>query len=199
MTASLRARSGAAFPFLALFFALLFALLAGCGGDPGTGPVEVTWDRDPCTRCGMVLSDRGHAAQVRILGAEGRGAVEVFDDLGCAVVWLDSEGLADEAVELWVADHRAGGWLDAFSAHYVLGNPTPMQYGVSARASAGPDTIDFEAAREHILRVERETNIHGGNLDDARGENSADDRGSGHAHHHHGAMGAKDTGEDAAG
>ncbi len=195
MTACLRARSGAAFPFLAL----LFALLAGCGGDPGTGPVEVTWDRDPCTRCGMVLSDRGHAAQVRLLGAGGRGAVELFDDLGCAVVWLDDEGLADDAVELWVADHRGGGWLDAFSAHYVLGNPTPMQYGVSAQASAGAGTIDFEAARDHIRRVERETNIHGGNLDSARGENRAGGEDSAPAHHQHGAMGVNRAGEDDAG
>lgn len=195
MTNSFRARSSAAFPFLAL----LVVLLAGCGGDPGTGPVEVTWDRDPCTRCGMVLSDRGHAAQVRILGAEGRDAVKLFDDLGCAVVWLDDKGLADEAVELWVADHRAGGWLDAFNAHYVLGNPTPMQYGVSAQASAGVDTIGFEAAREHIRRVERETNIHGGKLDGARGEDSAADQDNAPAHHHHGARGGPGAGEDDAG
>ncbi|MEQ8262538.1 hypothetical protein [Pseudohaliea sp.] len=175
----------------AALMALLF--LAACSGDPGTGPVEVTWDRDPCTRCGMVLSDRGHAAQVRVLGAKGRDAVHRFDDLGCAVVWLEDAGLADDAVELWVADHRADGWLDAFSAHYVLGNPTPMQYGVSAQASAGPDTIDFKAAREHILRVERETNIHGGNLDSARGPEGAG------GHHHHGAMGGTRTGEDDAG
>ncbi|MHA7816496.1 MAG: hypothetical protein ACX93N_08475 [Pseudohaliea sp.] len=181
----------------AALLALLF--LAACSGDPGTGPVEVTWDRDPCTRCGMVLSDRGHAAQVRILGAGGRDAVELFDDLGCAVVWLDKEGLADDAIELWVADHRAGGWLDAFNAHYVLGNPTPMQYGVSAQASAGADTIDFEAAREHIRRVERETNIHGGNLDNARGQDSTDGQNSTPAHHHHGAMGGTSAGEDDAG
>jgi hypothetical protein len=181
----------------AALLALLF--LAACSGDPGTGPVEVTWDRDPCTRCGMVLSDRGHAAQVRILGAAGRDAVELFDDLGCAVVWLDDQELADDAIELWVADHRAGGWLNAFSAHYVLGNPTPMQYGVSAQASAGAGTIDFEAAREHIRRVERETNIHGGNLDNARGQDSRDGQNSTPAHHHHGAMGGTTTGEDDAG
>jgi hypothetical protein len=197
MTACPRVRPGAALPRLFLL-SLLVGLFAACSGDPGTGPVEVTWDRDPCTRCGMVLSDRGHAAQVRILGAGGRGAVELFDDLGCAVVWLDSEGLADDAVELWVADHRGGGWLDAFRAHYVLGNPTPMQYGVSAQGTAGADTIDFEAAREHIRRVERETNIHGGNLDSARGGDSGD-QDSAHAHHHHGAMDGNRTAKDDAG
>jgi hypothetical protein len=192
MTACLRARSGAAL----LLLLLLGAPLAGCGGDPGTGPVEVTWDRDPCARCGMVLSDRAHAAQVRVKGANGSRVVRLFDDLGCAVVWLDSEGLADDAVEVWVADHRGVGWLDAFTAHFVLGNPTPMQYGVSARVAAGPDTIDFTAAREHIRRVERETNVHGGNLDSARGGKSAGGVPSMGGHHHHGAMEAGGAGED---
>ena len=43
----------------------LLLLLAACSGDPGTGPAEVTWDRDACARCNMVLSDRHHSAQVR--------------------------------------------------------------------------------------------------------------------------------------
>jgi hypothetical protein len=195
MTACLRIRLGAAL----LLLASLPGLLAGCGGDPGTGPVEVTWDREPCARCGMVLSDRAHAAQVRLKGATGPKAVRFFDDIGCAVIWLDSEGLADDAVEIWVADHRGVGWLDAFTAHFVLGNPTPMQYGVSARVGPGPETIDFEAAREHIRRVERETNVHGGNLDNARGGQSAGGEPSMDGHQHHGAMEAGGTGEDDAG
>ena len=37
---------------------------AGCSGDPGTGPLEVRWDRFSCDRCRMVLSDPKHSAQV---------------------------------------------------------------------------------------------------------------------------------------
>ena len=65
------------------------ALLVGCSGDPGTGPVEVKWDRDVCVRCNMVLSDREHSAQVRYTPTDGgRSQVRKFDDLGCAVLWL---------------------------------------------------------------------------------------------------------------
>ncbi|MCB1726823.1 MAG: hypothetical protein KDI22_05265, partial [Gammaproteobacteria bacterium] len=79
-------------------------LLAGCSGDPGTGPVEVKWDRDVCTRCNMVLSDREHSAQVRYTPADGkRSQVRKFDDLGCAVLWLDQQPWHDEpGVEIWV-------------------------------------------------------------------------------------------------
>ena len=86
------------------------ALLLGCSGDPGTGPVEVKWDRDICTRCNMVLSDREHSAQVRYTPGDGkRSQVRKFDDLGCAVLWLDQQPWRTESgVEIWVTDHRNG-------------------------------------------------------------------------------------------
>lgn len=142
-------------------------LLTACSGDPGTGPVEVKWDRDTCTRCNMVLSDRQHSAQVRYTPADGaRSQVKKFDDLGCAVLWLDQQPWRAEAgVEVWVTDQHSGQWIDARKAHYSSGKLTPMQYGLGAQAEAGPGTLDFGAAREHIHRVEQTFNIHGGNLD----------------------------------
>lgn len=149
----------------ALLLAALL-LLAACSGDPGTGPVEVRWDRDVCARCNMVLSDRRHAAQVRHTPTDGgRSQLYRFDDIGCAVLWLAQQPWRDQpGVEIWVTDHRDGRWLDARQAHYVTGQLTPMQYGLGAQTQAGPDTLDFGAAREHIARVENEFNIHGGNL-----------------------------------
>ncbi len=146
---------------------ILLLLLAACSGDPGSGPVEVKWDRDTCARCNMVLSDRQHAAQVRYTPAPGsRGQVRKFDDLGCAILWLDQQAWHDEAaVEVWVSDLRNGQWLDARSAHYLTGRLTPMQYGLGAQSEATPDTLDFARAREHVYEVERRFNVHGGNLD----------------------------------
>jgi len=145
---------------------LLPLLLAACGGDPGTGPGELHWDRDVCTRCNMVLSDRRHAVQLRVLPAAGEArGVYPFDDLGCAVLWLDSRDLPEDAVEIWVADSRNGRWIDARSAYYLTGNPTPMQYGLSAVEEKLEGSIDFAAAREEIYRVEREHNVHGGRLE----------------------------------
>ena len=141
-------------------------LLAACSGDPGTGPVEVKWDRDVCTRCNMVLSDRQHAAQVRHTPADGsRGQLKKFDDLGCAVLWLDQQPWhAEPGVEIWVTDHRDGHWLDARSAFYMTGQLTPMQYGLGAQAEPADGSLDFDQARRHIQQVEQQFNIHGGNL-----------------------------------
>ena len=71
-------------------------LVASCTGDPGTGPVEVKWDRDTCERCRMVLSDRFHSAQVRGGPAGEKTKVYKFDDIGCAVIWLEDKTWKDE-------------------------------------------------------------------------------------------------------
>ncbi len=132
-------------------------LLSACSGDPGTGPAEVHWDRDSCDRCRMVLSDHYHAAQVRHTDAEGRSQVWRFDDLGCAVIWLEGQSWRDDpAVEIWVTDRNSGEWIDARKATYVEGDHTPMAYGLGALMRDGK--IDFAAARAHIHEVEARYN-----------------------------------------
>ncbi len=147
--------------------AAVLSVLAACSGDPGSGPVDVKWDRDTCTRCNMVLSDRQHAAQVRHApGGGASGQVRRFDDFGCAVLWLDQQPWRDQAgVEFWVMDHRDGHWLDARTAAYVTGRLTPMQYGLGAQAEAAPGTLDYAQARAQVYEVERRFNVHGGNLE----------------------------------
>ena len=58
---------------------LVLLTLVGCSGEPETGPAKVTWDRDACERCRMVLSDRHHAAQVRVPPGEGRKWGKVWE------------------------------------------------------------------------------------------------------------------------
>ena len=152
-----------------LRYSALLLVLAACSGDPGSGPVEVKWDRDACARCNMVLSDRQHSAQVRYMPADGtRGQLKKFDDIGCAVLWLEQQPWRNEAgVEIWVTDHLDGQWIDARTAHYVMGRLTPMQYGLGAQSDPAPGTIDVAATTEHIDEVERRFNVHGGNLEHA--------------------------------
>lgn len=131
---------------------LVATLLTACGGDPGTGPVEVKWDRDGCERCRMVLSERRYAAQVR--GPDKR--IHLFDDLGCALIWLEEQPFkADPKSEVWVTDAADGHWIDARKAFYRRGHKTPMDYELGASESGGPDTLNFEQARKHIFEVER--------------------------------------------
>ena len=149
----------------------LLLALAGCSGDPGSGPLEVKWDRVPCERCRMVLSDPVHAAQVRIHSADGRSQVYFFDDLGCALVWLrDQPSRDDPATELWVTDWRDGKWIDAQSASYLPGQQTPMGYGLGAQTTAVAGAIDFTQAREAILV--RDADHHHGRSGPAAGEHS---------------------------
>ncbi len=149
----------------------LAGLFVGCSGDTGTGPVEVTWDRDACQRCRMVLSDRVHAAQVRG-GPQGQKAkVHKFDDIGCAVVWLKDQPWADDpATEIWVTDHRSGQWIDARNAHYLTGQMTPMEYGLGAQVEPAAGALSFEQATAHIVGVERRFNVHGAHLHQHAGE-----------------------------
>jgi copper chaperone NosL len=113
----------------------------------------------------MVLSDRHHAAQVRIQVPDGRSAVFFFDDLGCAVVWLEGKPFRDDPrTEVWVTDWRSGSWIDARQAHYVRGQVTPMEYGLGAQSDPAPDALDWAAAKRRIFEVESTYNVHGGHL-----------------------------------
>ncbi len=151
--------------FLPFFLAATF-LLSGCGGPPQAGAVEVKWDRDACERCRMVLSDRHHSAQVRFQPSGGkRSKVIKFDDIGCAVVWLQDKSWKDEATtQIWVTDHRNGGWIDALSAVYVKGQTTPMEYGLGAQPEPVGGGLSFTEATKHILYIEEKFNIHGVDL-----------------------------------
>jgi copper chaperone NosL len=146
---------------------LLLGLVA-CSRDPGTGPLDVKWDRFACERCRMVLSDRKHTAEVRVPEAEGRSKVHFFDDIGCAVVWMEDKTFRDDPrTEIWVTDWRSGDWIDARKARYLAGQVTPMEYGLGAQAEPAPEALDFAAARGHIFEVERKYNVHGGHLEPA--------------------------------
>ena len=98
--------------------------------------------------------------------------MRLFDDLGCAVVWLDQQPWGnDPDVEIWINDHQSGTWIDARSARYLPGQITPMEYGLGARpafdADADAETLSFEQARAHIAQIEQRFNVHGAHLEQA--------------------------------
>jgi copper chaperone NosL len=90
--------------------ALLIGLTLGCTRGDADGPASITWDRDVCKSCSMVISDRHFAAQVR---GGPKNAVAKFDDVGCAMKWLDQQPWADDpATTVWVARASDGAWID---------------------------------------------------------------------------------------
>jgi copper chaperone NosL len=142
---------------------LLAGVLWGCSAGDTTGPGEVRWDREVCTRCGMAIGDRYASAQVRGAPAGQHNRLYLFDDIGCAVVWLDSQPWADDPrTEIWVTDHRDGRWIDARLASYITGIRTPMGYGLGAQLEHADGGMDFAHAREYIQAVEQRGHVHGG-------------------------------------
>ena len=136
----------------------LAAVLAGCkkGGWPDD-MVEIKWDRDTCTRCSMVISDRRFACEVR--GGPDNAAFK-FDDPGCMAFWLKEKAdkypwLADAATKIWVADFDSKSrdemrWLDPRRAQFVA-RSSPMGYNYAAVAMPMPGSLDFTDMRQHVL------------------------------------------------
>jgi nitrous oxide reductase accessory protein NosL len=127
----------------------VFVSLAGCGGQANAGPVEIKWDRDGCTRCGMAISDKAFAVEVRDPQTK---KIYKFDDFGCSVFWSEHQPWgSDPRAEFWVADSRDGHWLDARKAFFVGGKRTPMGYGLGAVAEAAEGAVSFEEAKKLVL------------------------------------------------
>lgn len=131
----------------------LAAALGACSRvELPEGLAEVTWDRDTCARCNMVISDRRFAAQA--YGGPKKQNWK-FDDIGCAVFWLQAQPWGGEAAtRIWVADSAGSdsvAWLDARAAHYTGGRASPMGYNFAAVRGALPGSLDFAAMRQHVL------------------------------------------------
>ncbi len=134
--------------------AVLAALTLGaCSPAPPSGPVAMVWDRDLCERCNMAIGDRHFAVQVR---SPVDGRPHKFDDLGCALLWLDEQPWGrDGAFEIWVREWGGERWLDARRAAFLRAENTPMDYGFAAVAAATGESVGLESARERIREVER--------------------------------------------
>jgi len=135
---------------------LLLALLLapGCGGAPDTGPGTVHWDRDACAHCNMGISDRRHAAQVRLVGAR-RPAL--FDDPGCALLWLHQQpGDAAATASIWVVDPEGDGWVDARGARFADGAQTPMDFGFAPVSGVPEGSLTLDEVWQRIAEAERE-------------------------------------------
>ncbi|MBE2252832.1 MAG: protein NosL [Myxococcus sp.] len=133
--------------------AVLGALgVLACTEGASTGPAAITWDRDVCKTCSMVISDRHFAAQVR---GGPKNQVAKFDDLGCAMKWLDAQPWADDAAtQVWVARRSDGAWIDGKTARYVGGQTSPMGFNFGAH-DPGTEGNDFTTQRNLVRELSR--------------------------------------------
>jgi len=116
-----------------LLLPFLFLFLACQDKAQVKGASQMHWDRDMCSRCVMVISDRKNSVQVQV---ENSNKVYKFDDMGCMILWLEESKIAlIKDTVIWVTDVQTGEWIDAKTAHYTSGNITPMAFGYSAHKS----------------------------------------------------------------
>lgn len=136
--------------FVAIIVTISFTAIVACSPAKTTGPAEIHWDRQTCQRCQMVISERRHAVQVRKVGARRAHA---FDDLGCALHWLDEQSLSTAAteVEVWVRESDSAPWIDARTRKFESGLATPMAYGFGV-ADQG---VSLDEVLESVRSAER--------------------------------------------
>lgn len=160
--------------FVYIFMAAVgVTFLSACSEEPNTGAADIRWDREICERCLMAVGDRRFAAQIRRGESEDSKTLYKFDDLGCAVLWLDQQDWKDNPLtEIWVTDYKTEQWIDARTAHYVKDQLSPMNYGLGAQTGAAPDSLNFDQARTHINEIEAKYNLHNGILHTTPFDNS---------------------------
>ena len=153
---------------------LIAFFLAGCWPSSNTGPGEIHWDRQTCERCQMVISERRHAVQIRELGERQTHA---FDDLGCALLWLEEQGLlagSDEGPEVWARATADGDWIDARAARFETGLTTPMGYGFGV-ADTGISLSEVQAQTIETERRRRSRSVNQANRHDHRDHEKGED------------------------
>ena len=126
---------------------LLLLILACKGGNEEQLPVDFVWDREACQECKMALSDPHYSAQV----IDHNGQAYFFDDIGCAILWLQRQPGKDKA-RTWVNDVRNTEWIEASRANWMVGDPqTPMGYGFAATLSPVENALDYETVKKRML------------------------------------------------
>ncbi len=120
---AVRLAGGVAFVLVA---GALAWLLARPPGLP-EGPLPVSWNRERCARCGMLVGEPAFAAQVQTPD----GKVLSFDDPGCLLLHEAEQHPPRHAV--WLHHHAEARWVRLEAAAFVaVERPTPMGYGLGA-------------------------------------------------------------------
>jgi nitrous oxide reductase accessory protein NosL len=140
--------------FILLSFSLFFT---GCEKKKIGGIAKIHWDRDVCVRCQMAISERKYAFE--IINPKS-GKVYKFDDIGCAVLWMDEQKISwKQKAILWITDAKTGKWIDARTAYYTNDSITPMAYGIAAYSKKdipkGEKIISLNGAKKTIYEVEK--------------------------------------------
>ncbi|HEY8447737.1 MAG TPA: nitrous oxide reductase accessory protein NosL [Thermomicrobiales bacterium] len=105
-------------------------LLTGCRKRASANdPPKISYGKDVCARCRMIISEERHAGGL----VDKDGEASLFDDTGELIAQVQEEGLGERRV--WVHDYESREWIDGTTAFYVVDDfMTPMGTGVVAVA-----------------------------------------------------------------
>ena len=140
---------------IVLLFIIALSFIA-CEKEAQKGVSKIHWDRDMCSRCVMVVSDRKNTVQVKNNDTQ---RTYIFDDIGCMALWFDEDELdwEDKAI-VWITDVNSGEFIDARTAFYDTNNVTPMAYGFSAHKikeaiKEGEEIISYDEVMQRVKKI----------------------------------------------
>ena len=113
---------------------LLLGLLAGCSSSAeANGPPEITYGRDICIECNMIISEPRFAAAYRL----DDGEAKAFDGIGEMVKHGRRTDDFARITFAWVHDFDTEDWILVEDAYFVAGGSvvTPMGHGIVAFAT----------------------------------------------------------------
>ncbi len=145
------------FKLLCLLLITIGLFFSGCEKKKIGGVEKIHWDRDMCERCKMAISERKFAFQ--IVNPKS-GKTYKFDDIGCAILWMDEEKIPwkNKAI-LWITDAKTGKWINARKALYTDDSITPMAYGLAAYTKdtvpKNHEIVNLKQAKKIIYEVEK--------------------------------------------
>lgn len=139
-----------------VFYISLILIFVGCSGEIDTSAKEVNWDRAQCERCAMMLGDKDFAAQVVSLED---GKEYNFDDIGCAVKWLNNAGNLHKLdnVNLFVRNSENDKFIDAKEAKYTTDRISPMSFNFLAHP-VKTELNDYLTFQEIVLQINGTSN-----------------------------------------
>lgn len=126
---------------------LAVAWIIGGGRAVPSGPQPITWHKQPCAHCKMLIEEPAHAAQL----ITEDGEVLSFDDPGCALRHLADHHPAVR--ELWFHHATEDRWLSASEVGFITGGDTPMASGLLAVDRTKPGALTLEAAQALTARA----------------------------------------------
>lgn len=125
---------------------LLPLALTGCGGDQADAamPPDISYGRDVCDRCGMIIGDERYAGG--LVAADG--TAEIFDDIGEMLQSVRETTMDDRQV--WAHDWASREWINADTAAFVWATPETTPMGTGLHAFSNQEAAAAFAAEQGI-------------------------------------------------